>query len=109
MTKLSKEDQANYEHAIDMAQDLIEKMGDTWDGSNMGDVIFSIGVAIDSLCESNGYPQELANAIIGSVLEDDDSMENELTEDDDHMEVISLDEDDSLEFLKHLLSKKDND
>lgn len=108
MTKLSKEDQANYEHAIDMAQELVEKMGDTWDGSNMGDVIFSIGVAIDSLCESNGYPQELANDIIGSVLTGDDSMENELTEDDDHMEVISLDEDDSLEFLKRLLSSKDN-
>ena len=108
MTKLSKEDQANYEHAIEMAQDLVEKMGDTWDGSNMGDVIFSIGVAIDSLCESNGYPQELANDIIGSVLEDD--IDEELDEDD--LEIVTSDgidlDDDSLEFLKHLLSSKDN-
>lgn len=106
MTKLNKEQQADYEHAIDMAQDLIEKMGDTWDGSNMGDVIFSIGVAIDSLCESNGYPQELANDIIGSVLEDD--TDTEVIDDDDNMEVISLNSDDSLEFLKRLLSSKDN-
>lgn len=108
MAKLSKEDQANYEHAIDMAQDLVEKMGGTWDGSNMGDVIFSIGVAIDSLCESNGYPQELANDIIGSVLEDD--IDEELDEDD--LEIVTSDgidlDDDSLEFLKHLLSSKDN-
>lgn len=110
MTKLNKEDQANYEHAIDMAETLVDKMGDTWDGSNMGDIIFSIGVAVDAICEDNDYPQELASEIIGNVLEDDDSMESELTdEDDEHMEVISLDEDDSLEFLKHLLSKKDND
>lgn len=32
MTKLNKEDQANYEHAIDMAETLVDKMGDTWDG-----------------------------------------------------------------------------
>ena len=106
MTELNKEDQANYEHAIDMAQDLVEKMGDTWDGSNMGDVIFSIGVAIDSLCESNGYPQELASEIIGNVLEDD--TDTEVIDDDDNMEVISLNSDDSLEFLKRLLSSKDN-
>lgn len=108
MAKLNKEQQADYEHAIDMAQDLVEKMGDTWDGSNMGDVIFSIGVAIDSLCESNGYPQELANDIIGSVLEDD--IDEELDEDD--LEIVTSDgidlDDDSLEFLKHLLSSKDN-
>ena len=109
MTKLSKEDQANYEHAMDMAQDLVEKMGDTWDGAELDDIIFSIGVAVDALCTTTDFPQDLANAIISSVLTGDDSMENELTEDDDHMEVISLDEDDSLEFLKHLLSKKDND
>ena len=110
MAKLNKEQQADYEHAIDMAQDLIEKMGDTWDGVDFDDIIFSIGVAVDTLCEVNGYPQDLANAIISNVLTSDDSMESELTdEDDDHMEVISLDEDDSLEFLKHLLSKKDND
>ena len=106
MTKLSKEQQADYEHAIDMAQDLIEKMGDTWDGSNMGDVIFSIGVAIDSLCEVNDYPQELASEIIGNVLEDD--TDTEVIDDDDNMEVISLNSDDSLEFLKRLLSSKDN-
>lgn len=106
MTELNKEDQANYEHAIDMAQDLVEKMGDTWDGSNMGDVIFSIGVAIDSLCESNGYPQELASEIIGNVLEDD--TDTEVIDDDDNMEVISLNSEDSLEFLKRLLSSKDN-
>lgn len=106
MAKLSKEDQANYEHAIDMAETLVDKMGDTWDGSNMGDVIFSIGVAIDSLCESNGYPQELASEIIGNVLEDD--TDTEVIDDDDNMEVISLNSDDSLEFLKHLLSSKDN-
>lgn len=110
MTKLSKEDQANYEHAIDMAQDLVEKMGGTWDGAELDDIIFSIGVAVDALCETTDFPQDLANAIISSVLTGDDSMERELTdEDDDHTEVISLDEDDSLEFLKHLLSKKDND
>lgn len=109
MTELNKEDQANYEHAMDMAQDLVEKMGDTWDGAELDDIIFSIGVAVDALCETTDFPQDLANAIITSVLTGDDSMENELTEDDDHMEVISLDEDDSLEFLKHLLSKKDND
>ena len=106
MTKLSKEDQANYEHAIDMAETLVDKMGDTWDGSNMGDVIFSIGVAIDSLCEVNDYPQELASEIIGNVLEDD--TDTEVIDDDDNMEVISLNSDDSLEFLKRLLSSKDN-
>ena len=106
MTELNKEDQANYEHAIDMAETLVDKMGDTWDGSNMGDVIFSIGVAIDSLCESNGYPQELASEIIVNVLEDD--TDTEVIDDDDNMEVISLNSDDSLEFLKHLLSSKDN-
>ena len=106
MTKLNKEDQANYEHAIDMAETLVDKMGDTWDGSNMGDVIFSIGVAIDSLCEVNDYPQELASEIIGNVLEDD--TDTEVIDDDDNMEVISLNSDDSLEFLKHLLSSKDN-
>lgn len=106
MTKLSKEDQADYEHAIDMAQDLVDKMGDTWDGSNMGDVIFSIGVAVDAICEDNDYPQELANDIIGSVLEDD--TDTEVIDDDDNMEVITLNSDDSLEFLKRLLSSKDN-
>lgn len=109
MTKLSKEDQANYEHAMDMAQDLVEKMGDTWDGAELDDIVFSIGVAVDALCETTDFPQDLANAIITSVLTGDDSTESEVTDDDDHMEVISLDEDDSLEFLKHLLSKKDND
>lgn len=109
MTKLSNEDQANYEHTMDMAQDLVEKMGDTWDGAELDDIVFSIGVAVDALCETTDFPHDLANAIITSVLTGDDSMENDLTEDDDHMEVISLDEDDSLEFLKHLLSKKDND
>ena len=106
MTKLNKEQQADYEHAIDMAQDLIEKMGDTWDGSNMGDVIFSIGVAVDAICEDNDYPQELASEIIGNVLEDD----TELDEDD--LEIVASDgidlDDDSIEFLKHLLSSKDN-
>lgn len=106
MTELNKEQQADYEHAIDMAQDLIEKMGDTWDGSNMGDVIFSIGVAVDAICEDNDYPQELASDIIGSVLEDD--TDTEVIDDDDNMEVISLNSDDSLEFLKHLLSSKGN-
>lgn len=106
MTKLSKEDQANYEHAMDMAQDLVEKMGDTWDGSNIGDIIFSIGVAVDAICEDNDYPQELASEIIGNVLEDD--TDTEVIDDDDNMEVISLNSDDSLEFLKHLLSSKDN-
>lgn len=106
MTELNKEQQADCEHAIDMAQDLIEKMGDTWDGSNMGDVIFSIGVAVDAICEDNDYPQELASEIIGNVLEDD--TDTEVIDDDDNMEVISLNSDDSLEFLKHLLSKKDN-
>lgn len=108
MTELNKEQQADYEHAIDMAETLVDKMGDTWDGSNMGDVIFSIGVAIDSLCESNGYPQELASEIIGNVLEDD--TDTELDEDD--LEIITSDgidlDDDSLEFLKRLLSSKDN-
>lgn len=108
MTKLSKEDQANYEHAMDMAQDLVEKMGDTWDEAELDDIIFSIGVAVDALCETTDFPQDLANAIISSVLTGDDSMESEVVESDDHTEVISLDEDDSLEFLKHLLSKKDN-
>ena len=107
MTELNKEQQADYEHAIDMAQDLIEKMGDTWDGSNMGDVIFSIGVAVDAICEDNDYPQELASEIIGNVLEDD----TELDEDD--LEIVASDgidlDDDSIEFLKHLLSSKDND
>lgn len=107
MTKLNKEDQANYEHAIDMAETLVDKMGDTWDGSNMGDIIFSIGVAVDAICEDNDYPQELASEIIGNVLEDD--TDTEVIDDDDNMEVISLNSDDSLEFLKHLLSKKDND
>lgn len=106
MTKLNKEQQVDYEHAIDMAQDLIEKMGDTWDGSNMGDVIFSIGVAVDAICEDNDYPQELASEIIGNVLEDD--TDTEVIDDDDNMEVISLNSDDSLEFLKRLLSSKDN-
>lgn len=110
MTKLNKEDQANYEHAIDMAQDLVEKMGGTWDGAELNDIIFSIGVAVEALCETTDFPQDLANAIITSVLTGEDNMESEVTdEDDDHMEVISLDEDDSLEFLKHLFSKKDND
>lgn len=106
MTKLNKEDQANYEHAIDMAETLVDKMGDTWDGSNMGDIIFSIGVAVDAICEDNDYPQELASEIIGNVLEDD--TDTEVIDDDDNMEVISLNSDDSLEFLKHLLSSKDN-
>lgn len=109
MTKLSKEDQANYEHAIDMAQDLVEKMGDAWDGADIEDIIFSIGVAVDTLCTTTDFPQELANDIISITLTDDDSTESELTDDDDYTEVITLDEDDSLEFLKHLLSKKDND
>ena len=108
MTELNKEQQADYEHAIDMAQDLIEKMGDTWDGSNMGDVIFSIGVAVDAICEDNDYPQELASEIIGNVLEDD--TDTELDEDD--LEIVASDgidlDDDSIEFLKHLLSSKDN-
>ena len=108
MTKLSNEDQAKYERSMDMAQDLIEKMGDTWDGADIEDIIFSIGVAVDDLCTTTGFPQELANDIISITLTDDDSTESELTEDDDHMKVISLDEDDSLEFLKHLLSSKDN-
>jgi hypothetical protein len=109
MTELNKEQQADCEHAIDMAQDLIEKMGDTWDGADIEDIIFSIGVAVDALCTTTDFPQELANDIISITLTDDDSTESELTdEDDDHMEVISLDEDDSIEFLKHLLSKKDN-
>lgn len=107
MTKLSKEDQANYEHAIDMAETLVDKMGDTWDGSNIGDVIFSIGVAVDAICEDNDYPQELASEIIGNVLEDD--TDTEVTENNDHIKTISLDSDDSLEFLKRLLSSKDND
>ncbi len=106
MTKLNKEQQADYEHAIDMAQDLIEKMGDTLDGSNIGDVIFSIGVAVDAICEDNDYPQELASEIIGNVLEDD----TELDEDD--LEIVASDgidlDDDSIEFLKRLLSSKDN-
>ena len=106
MTKLNKEDQANYEHAIDMAETLVDKMGDTWDGSNMGDIIFSIGVAVDAICEDNDYPQELASEIIGNVLEDD--TDTEVIDDDDNMEVISLNSDDSLEFLKRLLSSKDN-
>lgn len=106
MTKLNKEQQADYEHAIDMAQELVDKMGDTWDGSNMGDVIFSIGVAVDAICEDNDYPQELASKIIGDVLEDD--TDTEVIDNDDHMKTISLNSDDSLEFLKHLLSSKDN-
>ena len=110
MTKLSNEDQAKYERSMDMAQELIEKMGDTWDGADIEDIIFSIGVAVDALCTTTDFPQELANDIISITLTDDDSTESEVTdEDDDPMEVISLDEDDSLEFLKHLLSKKDND
>ena len=108
MTKLSNEDQAKYERSMDMAQDLIEKMGDTWDGADIEDIIFSIGVAVDALCTTTGFPQELANDIISITLTDDDSTESESTEDDDQTEVITLDEDDSLEFLKHLLSKKDN-
>ena len=109
MTKLSNEDQAKYERSMDMAQELIEKMGDTWDGAELEDIIFSIGVAVDALCTTTDFPQELANDIIISItLTDDDSTESESTEDEDHMEVISLDEDDSLEFLKHLLSSKDN-
>lgn len=106
MTKLSKEDQANYEYAMDMAETLVDKMGDIWDGSNMGDVIFSIGVAVDAICEDNDYPQELASEIIGNVLEDD----TELDEDD--LEIVASDgidlDNDSIEFLKHLLSSKDN-
>lgn len=108
MTKLSNEDQAKYERSMDMAQDLIEKMGDTWDGADIEDIIFSIGVAVDALCTNTDFPQELANDIISITLTDDDSTESESTEDDDHMKVITLDEDDSLEFLKHLLSSKDN-
>lgn len=108
MTELNKEQQADYEHAIDMAQDLIEKMGDTWDGSNMDDIIFSIGVAVDALCEVNGFPQELADEIIGNVLTSDDEEESEVIENNDRMKTISLDSDDSLEFLKRLLSSKDN-
>lgn len=110
MTKLNREQQADYEHAIDMAETLVDKMGDTWDGSNMGDVIFSIGVAIDSLCESNGYPQELANAIINGILTSDDDIDEELDKDD--LEIVTSDgidlDDDSIEFLKRLLSSKDN-
>lgn len=110
MTKLNKEQQADYEHAIDMAQDLIEKMGDTWDGVNFDDIIFSIGVAVDALCEVNGYPQELANAIINGILTSDDDTDEELDEDD--LEIVTSDgidlDDDSIEFLKHLLSSKDN-
>lgn len=109
MTELNKEQQANYERSMDMAQELIEKMGDTWDGADIEDIIFSIGVAVDDLCTTTDFPQELANDIISITLTDDDSTESESTEDDDHTEVITLDEDDSLEFLKHLLSKKDND
>lgn len=109
MTKLSNEDQAKYERSMDMAQDLIEKMGDTWDGSELDDIIFSIGVAVDALCETTDFPQDLANAIIGSVLTSDDDTESEAVENDDHMKVISLDSDDSLEFIKHLLSSKNND
>lgn len=104
MTELNKEQQADYEHAIDMAETLVDKMGDTWDGSDFDDIIFSIGVAVDAICESNGYPQELANAIIDSVLTSDDEEESEVNENDDHMKTISLDSDDSLEFLKRLLS-----
>lgn len=106
MTELNKEQQADYEHAMDMAQDLVEKMGDTWDGSNMGDVIFSIGVAVDAICEDNDYPQELASEIIGNVLEDD--TDTEVIENNDRIKTISLDSEDSLEFLKRLLSSKDN-
>ena len=106
MTKLNKEDQANYEHAIDMAETLVDKMGDTWDGSNMGDIIFSIGVAVDAICEDNDYPQELASEIIGNVLEDD--TDTEVIENNDRIKTISLDSEDSLEFLKRLLSSKDN-
>lgn len=108
MTKLSNEDQAKYERSMDMAQDLIEKMGDTWDGADIEDIIFSIGVAVYYLCTTTDFPQELANDIISITLTDDDSTESESTEDDDHTEVITLDEDDSLEFLKRLLSSKDN-
>lgn len=106
MTELNKEQQADYEHAIDMAETLVDKMGDTWDGSNMGDVIFSIGVAVDAICEDNDYPQELASEIIGNVLEDD--TDTEVIENNDRMKTISLDSEDSLEFLKRLLSSKDN-
>lgn len=106
MTELNKEQQADYEHAIDMAETLVDKMGDTWDGSNMGDVIFSIGVAVDAICEDNDYPQELASEIIGNVLEDD--TDTEVIENNDCMKTISLDSEDSLEFLKRLLSSKDN-
>lgn len=108
MAKLNKEQQADYEHAIDMAETLVDKMGDTWDGSNIGDVIFSIGVAVDAICEDNDYPQGLASEIIGNVLEDD--TDTELDEDD--LEIVTSDgidlDDDSIEFLKHLLSSKDN-
>lgn len=110
MTKLNKEQQADYEHAIDMAQDLIEKMGDTWDGVDLDDIIFSIGVAVDALCEVNGYPQELANAIINGILTSDDDIDEELDEDD--LEIVTSDginlDDNSIEFLKHLLSSKGN-
>lgn len=108
MTKLSNEGQAKYERSMDMAQDLIEKMGDTWDGAKLEDIIFSIGVAVYALFTTTDFPQELANNIISFTLTDDDSTESEVTDDEDHMKVISLDEDDSLEFLKHLLSSKDN-
>lgn len=107
MNELNKEQQADYEHAIDMAETLVDKMGDTWDGSNIGDVIFSIGVAVDAICEDNDYPQELASEIISNVLEDD--TDTEVTDNNDHIKTILLDSDDSLEFLKRLLSSKDND
>lgn len=109
MTKLNKKQQAKYERTIDMAQELIEKMGDTWDGEDIDDIIFSIGVAVDALCEVNGFPQELANAIIEGILTNDDSDEES---DEDDLEIITSDGidlgDDSIEFLKRLLSSKDN-
>lgn len=110
MTELNKEQQANYERSMDMAQELIEKMGDTWDGAKLDDIIFSIGVAVDAICEVNDFPQELANAIITGVLTGDDDIDEELDEDD--LEIVTSDgidlDDDSIEFLKHLLSSKDN-
>lgn len=111
MTELNKEQQANYERTIDMAEALIDKMGDTWDGVNLDDIIFSIGVAVDALCEVNGFPQELANAIINGILTSDDDSDEQLDEDD--LEIVTSDgidlDDDSLEFIKRLLSSKNND
>lgn len=110
MTKLSNKEQAKYERSMDMAQELIEKMGDTWDGAELDDIIFSIGVAVYAICEDNDFPQDLANAIITSVLTGDDDINEELDEDD--LEIVTSDgidlDDDSIEFLKRLFSSKDN-